>query len=130
MNIYVSSKFSNKPTVKKIQKLLGLHGHHITEDWTNNTNAYPCDKHQKSSRLNAVLDANAIRESDIFIYVTTKEAGIGSSTEFGIALHALQHNGKPEIYVVGKNLANNIFFFHPLVKRRNTIEQVIREISS
>lgn len=130
MKIYVSSKFSNRDEVKKVQKKCIGYGHTIIEDWTNNTNSYPCSQSVESARQNALSNYTSIRQCDAFIYLTSEQYGAGSSTEFGIALGLRERNGRPDIYVVGQFIDENTFFFHPLVKRKYLISQVLSELSN
>ncbi|MEK6830093.1 MAG: hypothetical protein AABY15_08315 [Nanoarchaeota archaeon] len=67
------------------------------------------------------------RKSDVFILLTD-EAGTGIHSELGGAIDHCLLFKKPIIYVVGKHLDSSMFFFHPCVKRRATIDDVIMEL--
>ena len=49
-------------------------------------------------------------------------------TELGGAINNFMRIGKPLIYAVGEHFNTNLFFFHPAVRRRKTIEKVIKEL--
>ncbi len=54
----------------------------------------------------------------------TDQAGTGMHTELGVAL---AENKK--VFVIGKHLNTNIFFFHPSIKRLNSINDLVKEIT-
>ena len=49
--------------------------------------------------------------------------------ELGAAILSAIKLGKPQIYVIGDYNKKCMFYFHPLVNRRETIEQVLDEIA-
>jgi hypothetical protein len=48
--------------------------------------------------------------------------------EFGAALMSAKITGKPDIYAVGDFNDCSPWFFHPLVKRRENLEKIYKEI--
>jgi hypothetical protein len=65
-------------------------------------------------------DITGVLNCDVFILLTNKEIGSGSSTELGAAIALNASSKKPKIYVVGKAIGKNIFYFHPCVNIRKT----------
>jgi hypothetical protein len=48
--------------------------------------------------------------------------------ELGAALALKETTGKPEVYVVGRMNHMSVFYLHPSVKARDTLEEVIKEL--
>lgn len=127
MKIYVASKFENKNEVKRIHRLLRQKGHEITADWT--IHQPVTDSNHELAMKYAIEDLNGTRECDIFILITTDVAGVGSATEFGAALLSSVIYKRPKIYVVGQYLTANLFYIHPSVIIKKTIEDVVAELN-
>lgn len=128
MKIYVASRFENKDKVKKINKLLIEKGYELSGDWTNHVYTKPYDKNQQLSKNYSKEDMQAVLNADVFILLTNKKPGIGSTTELGAALALFLSKGKPKVYVVGENLDGNMFYYHPQLNLRKTIEEVLEEL--
>ncbi|MFH1162297.1 MAG: nucleoside 2-deoxyribosyltransferase [Candidatus Jorgensenbacteria bacterium] len=122
MKFYIASRAKRADQVKRIVESFKDLGHSITLDWFKQPYLQPYDKNYRRSRTVSQRMLNAIRNCDYFILLTDK-AGTGMHTEFGIALS--EHK---KIFVVGKHLNTNIFFFHPNVKKLNSIEELIKKI--
>ncbi len=124
IRIYVSGRYSFQGGVRKaIQKLTNA-GFSITFDWTKMPKLRPYKDHPKLSKKFAQLELNTIDISDAFLLVSDK-SGTGMYTEMGYAIA----KGKP-IYVIGAWNERSIFFFHPLVKKFETIEEVISDLKN
>lgn len=126
MKVYVAARFHEKERVKEIYTSLESQGHTITFDWTTCT---PHLTHESKVRC-AARTVEAIKECDIFIYISNPEIGAGSSTEFGGALLCNALQAKPLLYTVGEHLDKNFFLYHPTVIAKNTIDEVLCELQS
>ena len=127
MKFYVAAKWQLKDEVREIYRKIKETGHEVTEDWTKHPPAKPYDKNKDLSRKLSNIDMNAVKNSDIFV-ILTNEDGVGMYIEFGGAIMSKIIKGKPQIYVIGKKLGRSMFFFHPAVKRRRTIEDVFEDL--
>lgn len=130
MKIYVAARFYDKKKVKKIYNALEDHGHKIVGDWTWHKKYTPYSKHGEEVKKYAIEDINGIRSCDIFILLTSTEAGAGSSTELGAAITCRLETGKPTIYVIGEHIDENMFSFHLAIQLKKDIHQVLAEIKS
>lgn len=128
MRVYIASKFKDKDKVKKLNKLFKKKGYELSGDWTDHVQVKPYTKEPKRSKAYANEDINASINCDVFILLTSKEGGTGSSTELGAAIVSYLLVKKPKIYVVGKHMGVNMFYFHPSVNRRKTIDEVLKEL--
>jgi hypothetical protein len=127
MKFYVAAKWQLKEEVREIYRKIKEASHEITEDWTRHPPAKPYDKNKDLSRKLSVIDMNAVKNSDVFVLLTNED-GVGMYIEIGGAIMSRIINGKPRVYVIGKKLGRSMFFFHPVVKRRKTIEDVFEDL--
>ena len=129
MKIYVAARFFDKQKVKEVYKRLKADGHEITADWTGHLNPKPFTKNQKIAKQYAVKDLTGVINCDVFILLTNKQSGTGSSTELGAAFALNIKVNKPKIYIVGEHIDGNMFHFHPVANLRKTIEEVYNELN-
>lgn len=124
---YVASRFDIKNEVRKIYSELKKLGYQIHGDWTGHQPIKPYEKYPELSREYSVEDLDFARKSDLFILISDEE-GTGMHTELGASIDHYLEFKKPIIYIIGKHLNTSMFFFHPVVRRRETIEQVVEEL--
>ena len=125
--VYVASRFALKDEVKQIYSKLEKLGYSVSKDWTRHKSIKPYASNPDLSREYAIEDINGARNSDLFILITDAE-GTGMYAELGAALGHNLEFGKPAIYVIGAHLSASFIFFHPSVKRRENIDEVIKEL--
>jgi hypothetical protein len=125
MKIYVAARFTEKSTVQKLYSQLKTQGHEITADWTAHKNVKPYDQNTAIAGEYSAEDAGGVMAADVFLLLTSAEAGAGVSAELGVAIASKQLTGKPRICVAGEHMATNAFFYHPLVERFATVEQAL-----
>lgn len=127
MKIYIASRTSERNIVKKLSKLFVSEGHQIL-DWTWHKNIKPYNKNKKVAKDYAIEDIENIKNCDIFILLANKNPGTGSTTELGAAIASNLINKSPKIYVVGKSIDKNLFYFYPSVIIKKNIDEVLKEI--
>ena len=130
LKIYVAARFYAKDEVLRIYQSLWARGHTIIADWTKHKNVKPYTEHPAEAGLYAEEDLRGAMDCDIFILLTSERAGGGVSAELGAALATHRLKGSPKIYVVGQHLDPNAFYFHPAINRRDTVTQVLAELSN
>lgn len=126
--VYVAARFAKKDEVREIFLKLESLGYVPSEDWTQHKLIKPYVNNPKLSEEYAVVDINGAKNADLFILISD-EAGTGMHTELGAAIANNIDYKKPDIYVIGLRNARSAFFYHPTVKRRLTIDEVIEEIA-
>lgn len=127
MKVYVAGKFEDKPLIRELQEKLNAAGHTLAYDWTTHKPIKPYAENQDLASQYSVNELNGIINSDVFIYLS-HEKGTTLLMEFGAALALQKSRGKPIVYAVGDYNDRSPWFFNPLIKRRNTIEEVISEL--
>ena len=129
MKFYVASGIKNKEEVQVVYDKLKESGHEVTADWTR-TDDIPEDDRDKSKeyvRSIAKRDFEGIRECDVFVLISDPPEGRSMYVELGVALSMLETIGKPIIYIVGPRNSESVFYYHPLVKRADSWEEIIEE---
>ncbi len=136
MKVFVSGQIDDSQAISQLMSLLKAHGHVLTHDWTA-TDRFLGGADSKLANLEesgerAVKDIQGVLDSDVYILSSDNEnVGKGMYVELGAAL-ALQQasvEGAPLVYVIGKLNHLSIFYLHPLVRRRNSLEEVLGELS-
>ena len=127
MKFYVASKFENQKKVREIYEKLRKNGHEITVDWTKSDNEKAM-KDPETAKKYSERDVNGVKDADVFVLLPTKEPGKGMYVELGTAIMLNLLAGKPKIFVAGEENTKSIFYFHPVVSRVNSIEDIIKEL--
>ncbi len=125
--VYIASRFDRKQEAIELFKRFKKLGYEISVDWTVHEPIMPYENNITRARQYSVEDMKGIIDCDLFILLTDKE-GMGIYTELGAAIFSNLEHGKPKIYVIGDYTSNCMFYFHPSVNRRRTIDEVIKEI--
>lgn len=129
MKVYVAAKFDEKDKVKKAHDLLKEKGHEITVDWTLHKLIKPYVENVDLARKYSERDMNGVKECDVFILFTdNKKTNTGMYVELGAAIFSNVTIGKPKIFVIGEDTTYGVFFFHPAVIHKKTIEEVLAEL--
>lgn len=128
MRIYIAARTSQRDEVKRLNERFSKLGFEVA-DWTGHISTKPFEKNKEIAIEYSIEDLDYVKNCDIFILLTKDIPGSGSTTEFGMALLSNNLFNKPSIYIVGSDI-NNMFFMHPAVKIRKTIDEVINELKS
>jgi len=129
MKFYVASRIKNRDFVKKIHQEIINKGHTFTSGWVNQKNIIPYEKHKQDSSKLAIECIKQINDCDVFILISD-ENGAGMYTELGIALQLSNQKNKPKIYIIGKYNERSVFFFHPLIIRVKTLEEIFTDLEN
>jgi hypothetical protein len=127
MKFYVASKFENQKKVLEIYEKLKENGHEITVDWTK-SDGEKAKRDPETARKYAERDIKGVKDADVFVLLTTDIPGKGRFIELGAAMILNILNGRPRIFVIGDYNTESIFFFHSVVNRVKSIEDVIKEL--
>ena len=123
MKFFVSGKVGVEGDVRAAMKVLRDAGHEITFDWTTIDHLRPYDENAAASRKTAVEESHGVEDADVLI-VLSHDRGVGMYVELGIAIGS----GVP-VRVVTNAESRTMFFHHPLVKKVDSIEQILKEFS-
>lgn len=129
MKVYVAARFTEKEMVHKIYARLEELGFSVASDWTTHKNIKPYDQHELTAREYSEEDIKGAMDSDIFILITSAEAGTGVSAELGAALANYRLNAKPIIYIIGEFARTSAFHYHPYAIRKTNIEEVFDDLA-
>ncbi len=127
MRFYIAARFDKKQEVLEIYRRLQDRGYIVSSDWTQHKPIKPYENNQELARRYSIEDIEGVINSDIFI-VLSDDAGTGMYVELGAAIATNLQKGRPIIYVVGENTSRSMFYFHTIVRRRKTIDEVLEDI--
>lgn len=155
MKIYVASKVEDKEEVKKLMKKLRGMGYEITRDWTqeehvirpyhinpdiglkSETESFEKidleltkEEIEKESEKIAKEDLEAVINSDVFVVLVSKDVATGYNIELGVAIRNKILFGKPEIFLVGPYSNRSAMYFHPLIKRIDSVKDLFEYLKS
>jgi len=121
MKFFVSGKAGIERSVREVMKALQDAGHEITFDWTTIDHLRPYDENATVSRETAIQESRGVKDADVLIIVV-HDRGVGMYVELGIAIGS----GVP-VRVITDAQSRTIFFHHPLVKKVDNLEQILKE---
>ena len=128
MNFYISAKFNDKERVMQVYAQLKAAGHTITHEWIHNETSYPFQNNPQFTSDCASADINGVLAADVFVLLSHSEPSIGASAELGAAIASQLIFKKPHIYVVGPHFNMNFCFFHPVVSRTESVEEILNSM--
>ena|SRR3989338_4217408 len=128
MKFYVAGKFEKKEMILKIYEIIKEKGHQISYDWTVHKNIKPYLENKEIAKVYADNELKGIADCDIMIYLAD-EKGTTLPMEFGAALMSLKTKGKPKVYAVGTDNSKSPWFFNSLVQRKNSVDEVLKELN-
>ena len=123
MKFFVSGKVGVEGGVREAIKALKDAGHEITFDWTTIDHLRPYDKNAEASREAAIRESRGVEDADMLI-ILPHDRGVGMYVELGIAIGS----GIPIRVVTGVE-SRTMFFHHPLVKKVDSLEEILKEFS-
>ena len=127
-NVYVAGKFQRKGEVIEIYDKLRDIGHTVSYDWTKHDNIKPYSENPDRAREYCENEVEAITESDVFIYLT-QDKGTTNKMEYGAALMKAVLQSNITVYAVGEYNTSSPWFFHPKIKRVESPDKAIADLS-
>lgn len=129
MRFYIASRTAKIKEVKEIYNQIREKGYEISYDWTKIPNiGRPFDQIPEITKGHVKKIIKGIRDSDVFIMISDKE-GTDMYGELASAISFNSMNKKPKVFVLGSNLSPSVFPFHPSVKIKRSIEEILEEFS-
>lgn len=83
--------------------------------------------HSKLEKLGYLISNDEEKDYDLFIILANRSWLNINSKIADVISHHLEFK-KPIIYSIGKNKDNPDFFYHPVIRKKNTIEEVLKEL--
>lgn len=123
MKFFVSGKVGTEGNVRAVMKALKDAGHEITFDWTKIDQLRPYDENAEASREAVLKESSGVKDADVLI-ILAHDRGVGMYVELGIAIGS----GIP-VRVVTDVESRTMFFHHPLVKKVDSLEQILKEFN-
>ena len=127
MKFYIAGKFEEIDVVHELYDRVRDLGHEISYDWTVHKKVKPYEEHDELARSYAENELQAILDSDVFVYLT-HERGTTLHMEYGAALAKKQSGGTIEIYAVGEHNNRSPWYFNPLVKRIDSVDEAFADL--
>lgn len=127
MKIYVAGKFEKKEMIVRAYEELEAMGHEISYDWTVHKSVRPYDQNADLARQYARNEADAIADSDVFVYISDPR-GNTLKMEVGAAILSYQLQGKPVVYAVGEYNSQSPWLFLDAVKRVDAFDDVLKDL--
>jgi len=127
MKFYIAGKFEEVEQIHQLYERVRSAGHEIAYDWTTHIKSKPYVEHVDRIRSYAENELEAILDSDVFVYLT-HERGTTLHMEYGAALAKKKLGGTIEIYAVGEHNDRSPWYFNPLVKRVDTVEEAFSDL--
>jgi hypothetical protein len=129
MKIYISTQFERSGEIRELSRIFAKKGHEPVNNWIDHIPIKPYAENSKTAKEYAIEDILDALNCDAFILLCGERKGDGMHVELGAAIASAIKTGRPKIYIVGKTNDSNLFYFHPAVKRVDSIEEVLKEIS-
>ncbi len=135
MNVFVSGRIDDIESVREVMRKIVASGHKITHDWTR-TDTFlggAVDKLNNiaESGLRASKDIQGVLDADVYLLVSSNATlGKGMYVELGAALAAHQLLNKIQVYIIGPMNHLSVFYLHPAVIHKDTIEEVLAHLKS
>ncbi len=129
MKCFVSGRSSNFAEIVRVTQLLSDSGHEITHDWTVLPMIKPYSEFSSQAGEYATMQIRGISEAEAYIYLAHHD-GTGLFAELGAALSVAQLHGKLRVYGVTREIPEAMFHYHPAIVWKQSIEEIITELSS
>ncbi|MDB5178140.1 MAG: hypothetical protein JWN01_83 [Patescibacteria group bacterium] len=130
MKVFISGQVGDKAVIRRAYAALRAAGHTITHDWTIDDPIAVTLENRTEAGRRAAKDLTGVVGCDVYILFSDNEKpGKGMYAELGAALALNETSGTPKLYIVGKLNHLSVFYLHPAIYHRGTIEEVITEIT-
>ena len=130
MRFYVAAFIGEKERVRQIQHELRTLGHEISEDWTLYDGIPIGERDRLPDKVGeiAIRDMRGVRNCEVFLLLSDPPDGRAKYVELGAAILSAIEHGRPRIYVLGEATNHSVFFYHPVVRRALTLQDVLEDL--
>ncbi|WP_340541051.1 nucleoside 2-deoxyribosyltransferase [Nocardioides sp. GXZ039] len=125
MRIYVAGALADLERVREVQDAVVAAGHEVVLDWTRASDADLRDYGSQAVAAEQVAraDLEAVLGADAVLVVDTDQPGRGMYVELGAALARAARGESVQIAVLGPEADRSVFYFHPAVRRYDSVEE-------
>lgn len=129
MKVFISGQLNEKVKIREAFDKFEEVGATVTHDWTRTDDLSDYRANAEESARRAAADIDGVLAADIYILMSDNlKCGKGMYVELGAALAISEQIGGLRIYVVGPMNHESIFYHHPNVSHRDTLDEVIHEV--
>lgn len=124
VRIYVAAPLAAVALVESVHRQLLEAGHELTLDWTRDMSmvAQFASQPVRSAHMASGM-IRGIQAADAVLVLATEHDGRGMFVELGAALAEAERGSLDHIAVIGTILRESVFYFHPLVRRCETLQE-------
>ena len=132
LGFFVSGSIRHKDAIREIFAAIEAEGHYITHDWTRTDDIGVKRENSVEAGLRAEADINGVLRADVYVLDSSNESiGKFMYGELSVAIAAQQLGDGPQaIYIIGPLNHDSIVYYHPAVRRVDTIEEVLQEVAT
>lgn len=125
MRIYVVGALADLERVREVQDVVVAAGHEVVLDWTRASDADLREYGSQAAAAEQVAraDLEAVLGADAVLVVDTDRPGRGMYVELGAALARAARGESVQIVVLGPEADGSVFYFHPAVRRYDSVEE-------
>jgi hypothetical protein len=132
VKVYVAGHLADRATVTEAQRAVVAAGHELTHDWTQDlecTTDYG-SRPELSAQI-AGADLGGVMLADAVLVITSSpEPGRGLFVELGAALARAEMGLLRHVVAVGPIVHESVFYYHPRVRRVETVHEWLAEFGS
>jgi nucleoside 2-deoxyribosyltransferase len=132
VKVYVAGHLTDSASVADAQRAVLAAGHEVTHDWSQDlefTTDYASRPEQ--SRQIAEADLRGVMLADaVIVIASSPEPGRGLFVELGAALARAEMGLLRHVVAVGTIVHESVFYYHPRVRRVETVQEWLAEIGS
>lgn len=130
MKVYLAGRFDERERVKAAQQVILSHGHVLTADWTDHKPIARYGEDLELAASYAAEDLSGVIHADAVILLTSElPGGTGVHAELGAAIAHQTLAGRPAIFVVGPHFSRSMMYFHPAVRRVESLEAALAALA-
>jgi nucleoside 2-deoxyribosyltransferase len=132
VNVYVAGHLADRAAVAEAQHAVVAAGHELTHDWSPELEfTMDCASRPEDSAQIAQADLTGVMAADaVIVIASSPQPGRGLFVELGAALARAEMGLLRHVVAVGTIVHESVFYFHPRVRRVETIHEWLAEVGA